>query len=155
MGRRGHEEGAELKRRTYNEWCDYIHYFPGAFDGKFSIVDDELRQDLAAIVQLLLLVVESTKARLPFTAAEYQKTWTQAFGQIYQHADNLARLTCNDDAADSDSDDGDCVEVQGEPPAPDDVLAWNDPLGTDGHRGLLLAMQAKLLDLMRSISLRR
>lgn len=47
-------------------------------------------------MQLLLLVVESTRGKLPFTADEFNKTWGGLFGQIYVHADRLAQLTCND-----------------------------------------------------------
>ena len=72
------------------EWCDYLHYFPAAFDGKCSLVPAAMREDVAAIVQLLLVVVQSTRGQLPYTQNEYKKTWEQIFLQIYVHADRLA-----------------------------------------------------------------
>ena len=65
------------------EWCDYLHYFPAAFDGKCSLVPAAMREDVAAIVQLLLVVVQSTRGQLPYTQNEYKKTWEHIFLQIY------------------------------------------------------------------------
>ena len=49
-----------------------------------------MREDVAAIVQLLLVVVQSTRGQLPYTQNEYKKTWEKIFLQIYVHADRLA-----------------------------------------------------------------
>ena len=49
-----------------------------------------LRPQFGPKVQLLLVVVQSTRGQLPYTQNEYKKTWEKIFLQIYVHADRLA-----------------------------------------------------------------
>ena len=83
-------QGADLVRRTYDEWCDYLLYIPGALDGKLSIIRPELREDVAAMVQLLLVLVLCVRGRKPYTQEEGRKLWQDGFLAMYRHVDSIA-----------------------------------------------------------------
>lgn len=67
------EQGTQHTARTYTEWCEFIYYIPAALDGKLSIISEALRTDLAAVVQLLLHTVASTKGKYPFTSGSLRR----------------------------------------------------------------------------------
>lgn len=98
-------QGADLVRRTYDEWCDYLLYIPGALDGKLSIIRQELREDVAAMIQLLLVLVLCVRGRKPYTHEEGRKLWQDGFLAMYRHVDSIARtIQQRRQNSDSDSD---------------------------------------------------
>ena len=84
-------QGSEHIRRTYGEARDFVYYLPAALDGKLSIVKEELRADLAAVVQLLIVLVCLSSGKKPATAAELKKAWGECTVSLYKHVDNLSR----------------------------------------------------------------
>ena len=79
-------------RRTYDEWCDYLLYIPAALDRKLSIVRPELRKDVAAVVQLLLVLVLCVRGSKPYTHAEGRKLWQDGFLAMYRRVDSIAHI---------------------------------------------------------------
>ena len=99
-------QGAELTRRTFSEWCDYIFYIPAALDGQISLVLPELRDDLCAVVQLLLVIVVCARQRRPYTVPEGHKVWTEGVITMYRHIDRIAMIISRHEAAEDRDDDG-------------------------------------------------
>ena len=84
-------QGADLVRRTFSEWCDYLFYIPAALDGELSIIHEDLRADVCAVVQLLLVVVMCARGSKPYTVGEGEMLWGKVFLRMYQHVDSAAK----------------------------------------------------------------
>ena len=84
-------QGSKHIRRTYGEARDFVYYLPAALDGKLSVVKEELRADLAAVVQLLIILVCLSSGKKPATAAELKKAWGECTVSLYKHVDALSR----------------------------------------------------------------
>ena len=92
-------------------------YIPGALDGKLSIIRQELRGDVAAMIQLLLVLVLCVRGRKPYTHEEGRKLWQDGFLAMYRHVDSIARtIQQRRQNSDSDSDENESDDF-------DDVLA--------------------------------
>ena len=85
------DQGTSIVRRTFSEWGDFLYYAPAMLDGGLSIVEPELRDDLAALWQLLMVVVFSTKERPWYTTDELDVIWVHCIRQIGVHLDALGR----------------------------------------------------------------
>ena len=84
-------QGSKHVRRTYGEARDFVYYLPAALDGKLSIVKEELRADLAEVVQLLIVLVCLSSGKKPATKAELEKAWGECTVSLYKHVDALSR----------------------------------------------------------------
>lgn len=92
----------------------------------------DIREDLVAIVQLLMVVVLGGRGRKPFTEAEGKKLYSDAVLTMYAHLDSMGR-TMHEGGDDSSSEDeggggfADLLEryrrEEGAKAADDDLLA--------------------------------
>ena len=78
-------------KRTFGEWSDFLYYIPAMLDGGVSLVEPELRDDLAAAWQLLMVVLHSTKQRPWYTVRELDVIWVHCIRQLGVHLDALGR----------------------------------------------------------------
>ena len=95
-----------MVRRSHDEWRDYLFYIPAALGGRCQLVRPELRADLIAVIQILLVLVATSRGRKSYSAPELRKTYSEIFGTMYHHIDNMGRTIFSapqgSDAADDD-----------------------------------------------------
>ena len=78
-------------KRTFGEWADFLYYVPAALDGGLTLIVPDLRDDVAALWQLLMLICFSTKQRPWYTVGELKVIWVHCIRQLAVHLDALGR----------------------------------------------------------------
>ena len=99
-----------MVKRTFGEWRDFLYYIPACLDGGAGLVHEELRADLCAAWQLLMVIVFSAAQRVPFTSGELEVIWVDCIRQYCRHVDALGR-TIETHLAGQDEDDAERLEA--------------------------------------------